>query len=237
MLEPTGRGDHRPVDVLSQKRLGGLQERAEEERRRVRRREHALGGNGLRARRRDLGRSRRIRPCRQRRGGGRERGRRRLQDLHPVRWRVGVFWVLDDRRGGCRAVFWEIGEPFSFGGFARVGRSVRRYERKRQATHALFTEQVAKAGDGVCAIFYELLLCFIPDILSCVHIIIVDRARKMMSGKSLRETCHFLAVKRDRAGDLPFAILVRDTFRQTLLQNEQKKKRKGHPDRSKKCQK
>jgi len=43
------------------------------------------------------------------------------------------------------------------------------------------------------------------------------------------KTCHFLAMKRDRAGDLPFAILVRDTFRQTLLQNEQKK----HPDRSK----
>ena len=31
--------------------------------------------------------------------------------------------------------------------------------------HALFTEQVAKADDGVRAIFYELWFGFIPDIL------------------------------------------------------------------------
>jgi len=54
--EPTGRSEHRPVDAFAQERLGGLQERAQEERRHVCGREHALGGNRLGARRRDLGR-------------------------------------------------------------------------------------------------------------------------------------------------------------------------------------
>jgi hypothetical protein len=44
----------------------------------------------------------------------------------------------------------------------------------------------------------------------------------MMGGGEERKTCRFLAMKRDRAGDLPFAILVRDTFRQTLLQDKKK---------------
>jgi hypothetical protein len=31
------------------------------------------------------------------------------------------------------------------------------------------------------------------------------------------ETCRFFTMKRDRTSDLPFAIFVRDTFRQALL--------------------
>jgi len=94
--------------------------------------------------------------------------------------------------------------------------SIRRRDSKPKAD-PLHSEQVAKADDGVRAIFHELLFCFIPNILFRVC-----KQHRELEGGEGEETCRFLAMKRDRAGDLPFSIFVGDTFRQSLLQTKTK---------------
>jgi hypothetical protein len=119
--------------------------------------------------------------------------------------------VLDDRRRRRWTVVWELREPGreKFVSHILVGGN----------ESALFTQQVAEADDGICAIFYQLLFCLVANVL------LANGERAWNRGWIEGETHRLFAVKRDRAGNLTFSIFISDTFWQSLLQLSFKKSR------------